>query len=145
MNRKELGELRQSLRRDLGRRETARGHVQVIVGMGTCGIAAGARQALEAFVDELGRHNLKDAVVRQTGCMGLCYAEPTVEVRAPGMPDIIYGKVDAAVAREIVRQHIVGGVLVNQHVYDRPAADLIDTAAGRRTAGGAAPAARGGR
>lgn len=138
MNRKELQKLREAERGALDRRGTAARRVQVIVGMGTCGIAAGARQALDAFVDELARHNLKEAVVKQTGCMGLCYAEPTVEVLVADMPPIIYGRVDAEIARQIVRQHIVDGVLVNQHVYDRPAADIMEPAAEHRVAGAAA-------
>ena len=57
--------------------------------------------------------------------MGLCYVEPTVEVKVPGMPDTIYGNVDADTARRIVRKHILGGKLVNEHIFDRPAKDII--------------------
>jgi NADP-reducing hydrogenase subunit HndB len=57
--------------------------------------------------------------------MGLCYVEPTVEVAMPGMPATIYGKVDAAVAREIVQKHVVEKSLVENHIFDRPAADII--------------------
>jgi len=64
-------------------------------------------------------------VVKQTGCMGLCYAEPTVEVKVPGMPDTIYGNVDAAVAKEIVESHIVNRKLVENHIFDKPAGDII--------------------
>jgi NADP-reducing hydrogenase subunit HndB len=131
MNLDELRALRDTKRKELGRRETAGKRVHVVVGMGTCGIAAGAKQTLEVFLDELGRHNLQDVVVRQTGCMGLCHAEPTVEVNMPDMPPTIYGKVDEETARQIVRKHILGGVLVNHHVYDRPAADIIEGGAAR--------------
>ncbi|MCK5735987.1 MAG: (2Fe-2S) ferredoxin domain-containing protein, partial [Spirochaetaceae bacterium] len=59
-----------------------------------------------------------------TGCMGLCYAEPTVEVKMEGMPDTLYGKVDASVALKIVTLHLLGGKLVNDHVFDYPARDI---------------------
>ncbi len=131
MNLKELRDLRDTKRRELSRRDTAGKRVQVIVGMGTCGIAAGAKQTLDAFLDELGLHNQQDVMVKQTGCMGLCHAEPTVEVIMPGMPTIIYGRVDEQTAREIVRSHIVGHALVNNHIHDRPAADIIDPPAAR--------------
>ena len=143
MNLKELRELRETKRREMGRRETTGKRAQVIVGMGTCGIAAGAKQTLDAFLDELGLHNLQDVTVRQTGCMGLCYAEPTVEVIMPDMPPTIYGRVDEQTARDIVRNHIVGRSLVNNHIFDRPAADIINppaaaagSAAGRAARGG---------
>jgi NADP-reducing hydrogenase subunit HndB len=124
MNLKELRELRETGRREPG--ATGDKHARIIVGMGTCGMAAGARQTLAAFRDELGLHNLQDVAVKQTGCMGLCHAEPTVEVIMAGMPPTIYGKVSDEVARQIVRRHVLGGVLVNHHVYDRPAVDIIE-------------------
>lgn len=98
---------------------------QVIIGMGTCGIAAGASKVWAAFEDEIAKNKLTDVQVLQTGCMGLCYSEPTVEVRVPDMPPIIYGKVDAEVARRIVRKHIVGKLLINDHIYERPAVDAF--------------------
>ena len=63
--------------------------------------------------------------IRKTGWMGLCHSEPTVEVVAPGMPTVVYGKVDAETARKIVNQHIVRKLLVNDHIFDKPAADII--------------------
>ena len=126
MNLKELRELRDAGRRERG--ATGEKHTRIIVGMGTCGMAAGARQTLAAFRDELGLHNLQDVVVKQTGCMGLCHAEPTVEVIMADMPPTIYGKVTDEVARQIVRRHLLGGVLVNHHIYDRPAVDIVEAA-----------------
>jgi NADP-reducing hydrogenase subunit HndB len=106
------------------RRSRAEGHeVQVIIGVGTCGLAAGAKAALDAFVEEIDRNKLMNVSLRQTGCMGLCFSEPTVEVIMPDMPPIVYGKVDADTARRIVRKHIIGKLLINDHIYDRPAAD----------------------
>lgn len=101
------------------------GPVRIQVGLGTCGIAAGARQALAAFEEELEKAGVRNAEIRQTGCMGLCHSEPTVEVRCPGMPVVIYGQVDEDTARKIVSQHIARKRLVDERLYDRPAVDLF--------------------
>jgi len=93
--------------------------------MGTCGIAAGAKEVLDTFLTQLEVHNLNSVVVTQTGCMGLCYVEPTIEVIAPGMPSVIYGKVDPEVAKKIVEEHIIHKRMVSEHVFDRPSVDII--------------------
>jgi NADP-reducing hydrogenase subunit HndB len=65
-------------------------------------------------------------LVRQTGCMGMCHSEPTVEIIAPGMPRVIYGKVDKSVAEKIVKKHIIGKELLDDgHLLDRPAVDIM--------------------
>jgi NADP-reducing hydrogenase subunit HndB len=126
MTLEELRKLRDSKKNDLRKRDTEGKEIQVIVGMGTCGIAAGAKATLDAFINALDSEKLVDSVmIRQTGCMGLCHSEPTVEVLVPGMPRVIYGKVDAAVAREIITKHIKGRELLDNHILDRPAADII--------------------
>jgi NADP-reducing hydrogenase subunit HndB len=128
MTLEELRKLRDSKKNDLRKRDAEGKEIQVVVGMGTCGIAAGAKVTLDAFIKSLDDNKLVDSVlVRQTGCMGLCHSEPTVEVIAPGMPAVIYGRVDAAVAKEIVRKHIMGGELLDNHILDRPAADIINS------------------
>jgi NADP-reducing hydrogenase subunit HndB len=123
----ELRKLRDSKKSDLRKREAEGKEIQVIVGMGTCGIAAGAKDILDAFLRGIDERGLVDSViVRQTGCMGLCHSEPTVEVLAPGMPDIIYGNVDSpSVALEIIEKHIIGKELLDGHILDRPAADIM--------------------
>ena len=126
MSLEDLRKLRDSKKNDLRKRDADGKEIQVIVGMGTCGIAAGAKVTLDAFINALDSEQLVDSVlVRQTGCMGLCHSEPTVEVIVPGMPAVLYGKVDAEVARDIVKKHIVGRELVNNHILDRPAADIL--------------------
>ncbi|MCL2271637.1 MAG: (2Fe-2S) ferredoxin domain-containing protein, partial [Treponema sp.] len=65
-------------------------------------------------------------LVRQTGCMGLCHSEPTVEIVAPGMPPVIYGNVNADVAKEIIQKHIIGKELIGGYILDRPAADIVN-------------------
>jgi len=125
MTLEDLRKLREDKKSDMERRSAEGKDIEIIIGMGTCGIAAGAKDSLDAFLSALEGSGLKNVLVKQTGCMGLCYVEPTVEVKVPGMPDTIYGKVDPAVARRIVEEHIVGKTLVNNHIFDKPAADII--------------------
>ena len=120
-----LRALREGKKADIDRRETDGKDVHIIIGMGTCGIAAGAKQVLEAFIDEIAAKKIENVTVKQTGCMGLCYVEPTVEVKVPGRPDTIYGKVDADVARKILKDHVVGKKLVSDHIFDRPSSDIL--------------------
>jgi len=123
----DLRKLRDEKKTDLRRRDADGKEIQVIVGMGTCGIAAGAKATLDAFISGLDEHKLVDTcLVRQTGCMGLCHSEPTVEVVAPGMPTIIYGNVNAEVAKSIIQKHIIGKELLDNHILDRPAIDIIN-------------------
>ena len=122
----DLRKLRDTKKNDLRKRDSEGKEIQVIVGMGTCGIAAGAKQTLDAFITGLDENKLVDSViVRQTGCMGMCHSEPTVEVIVPGMPAVIYGGVDAAVAKEIIQKHIIGRGLLDGRILDRPAADIV--------------------
>ncbi len=127
MTLEELRKLRDAKKGDLRKRETEGKTTQIIVGMGTCGIAAGAKNTLDEFIRILDEKKLADGVlVRQTGCMGLCHSEPTVEVVVPGMPTVIYGKVSAAVVKDIVETHLAGRRLLDNLIIDRPAPDLID-------------------
>ncbi|MFA5513757.1 MAG: (2Fe-2S) ferredoxin domain-containing protein [Sphaerochaetaceae bacterium] len=125
MTLEELRKLRDSKKSDLRKRDIAGKDFQIIIGMGTCGIAAGAKGVFDAFMEELDARKLDNVAVTQTGCMGLCYVEPTVEIIAPDMPPVIYGKVDATVARLIVEDHIMKKKMVSDHVFDRPSADII--------------------
>jgi NADP-reducing hydrogenase subunit HndB len=128
MTLEELRKLRDSTKTDLKRREIEGKEIQVIVGMGTCGIAAGAKATLDAFIKALDNNKLVESVmVRQTGCMGLCHSEPTVEVLVPGMPSVIYGKVDAQVAKKIVSVHLIGRKLLDNQILDKPAADIVSS------------------
>ena len=126
MTLEELRKLRDSTKNGLKRREVEGKEIQIIVGMGTCGIAAGAKATLDAFIKALDDNKLVESVmVRQTGCMGLCYAEPTVEVAVPGMPSVIYGNVDSQVAKKIVSVHVIGRKLLDNQILDKPAADIV--------------------
>jgi len=125
MNLEQLRALRNNTKKEMDKRESEGKDIQVIVGMGTCGIAAGAKESLDGFMSAIEAASLTNVVIKQTGCMGLCSVEPTVEVKVPGMPDTIYGNVDAAVAKEIVEKHLVRNELVSNHIFDRPATDIV--------------------
>lgn len=126
MSLEELRRLRGQVQTDLKKRDTDGKSIQIIVGMGTCGIAAGAKETLDAFIKLFDEKGIADqAIIRQTGCMGLCANEPTVEVIVPNMPSVIYGNVNAAVAKDIVEKHIIGKQLLDKQILDRPAADII--------------------
>lgn len=89
---------------------------RIVVGMGTCGIAAGARETLRAIMDELARRNIQDVIVTQTGCIGLCEKEPIVDVIKPGQAKVTYGRVDSEKARRIVASHVVNDQVIGEWV-----------------------------
>jgi len=126
MSLEDLRKLRDEKRQALEMRDADNKTVQIIVGMGTSGIAAGAKETLSAFLRELEERGMTNVSLRQTGSLGLDHAEPTVEVRMNAMPTVIYGNVTAKVARQIVDQHIINHTLVDEHIFDRPAADIVE-------------------
>ncbi len=89
---------------------------KVVIAMGTCGIAAGAREVMTAVLDELEKRGITDVSVTQTGCKGLCEQEPTVDVIKTGEATVTYGYIDADKARQIVAQHVVNGNVVSDWV-----------------------------
>jgi len=90
--------------------DSPEGMVQVKVAMATCGIASGAKPIMDFFTDELDKRGIA-AVIIQTGCMGYCYAEPTVEVQMPGKEPVVFGFVDQKRADEIIEKYIKNGEL----------------------------------
>jgi NADP-reducing hydrogenase subunit HndB len=80
--------------------------IQIRVAMATCGIASGAKEVMDTLIHECDKLRLQ-AVVTQTGCMGYCYAEPTIEVKKPGMEPIVFGYVTPSKATEIISKYIV--------------------------------------
>jgi NADP-reducing hydrogenase subunit HndB len=90
------------------------GKKEVIVGMGTVGIAAGARETLKAILEMIETENLSDIVVRQTGNIGLDSFEPIVQVALPGEDKVNYGKVNPEMARRIIKEHVIGGEIVTE-------------------------------
>ncbi len=87
-------------------------HVQIRVAMATCGIASGSKEVMDFLIQEAEKRNI-DAVVTQTGCMGYCHSEPTIEVIRPGEEPVIYGNVDTRKADEIMEKHVKRGELVD--------------------------------
>lgn len=85
--------------------------IQIKVAMATCGIASGAKQVMDFLIEDLDKKKVP-AVVTQTGCMGYCYAEPTIEVKKPGQEPIVFGYVNVQKAEEIVEKYIRGNELV---------------------------------
>ena len=88
--------------------------IRIVVGMATCGIAAGARPVLGAFVEEVAKRNLKNVIVSQTGCIGVCRLEPIVEVYAPGKEKVTYVKMTTEKAVRVVAEHIVNNKPVKE-------------------------------
>lgn len=110
----DLRRIKENLQGKMGLREKANDPenlVQVRVAMATCGIASGAKQVMEFFIDELDKRNIQ-AVVTQTGCMGYCFAEPTIEVTIPGKDPVVFGYVSIAKADNIIEKYIKNGELV---------------------------------
>ena len=92
---------------------------RIVVGMATCGIAAGARPVLNAFVDAISAAGLSDKItVTQTGCIGICQYEPVVEVFQAGKEKVTYVKMTAEKAAKVIEEHIKGGKVVEEYTYN---------------------------
>lgn len=98
--------------------KTAAGQIQIVVGMGTVGIASGARETLKAILEYIEKESLSDVVVRQTGNIGLDSMEPVVQVIIGEAPKVTYAKVTPDAARRIMKEHVVGGQVVKDHVIE---------------------------
>jgi NADP-reducing hydrogenase subunit HndB len=120
-----LRKLREEQQKTMVMRDPSNKDTQIIVGMGTCGIAAGAKDVFNAILEVLEAKNVTHVLVTQTGCMGLCHSEPTVEVIVPGMPVVIYGNVKRDIAKQIVQEHVIEKKLLDNHICDKPAMDII--------------------
>lgn len=114
----ELLKIRENSKKKVNLRESGGGgeEVELLVGMATCGIAAGARETLSALLDEIDQRELSDVKVIQVGCLGYCHSEPTVQVNVPGEEPVIYGNVDDARAREIIEKHVIGKDLLDDAI-----------------------------
>ena len=111
----ELAAIREKMKDKVAIREGNSG-IRIVVGMATCGIAAGARPVLNTFVEEIAKEDLTDkATVSQTGCIGICQYEPVVEVYEQGKEKITYVKITTDKAKRIVAEHIKGGNVVTEY------------------------------
>ena len=111
----ELQAIRDKTRASVTLRENAEAGTRVLVGMATCGIAAGARPVLNAFVEEVAKRGLQDVMVTQTGCIGICKYEPVVEVFVPGQEKVTYVRMTPEKAARVVAEHLVGGHVVTEY------------------------------
>ncbi|SJZ70734.1 (2Fe-2S) ferredoxin domain-containing protein [Selenihalanaerobacter shriftii] len=110
---KELNLLQEKLKKSSKDNDEEK-QIKVTVAMGTCGIAAGAREISEVILDELRDRGLEHVVVNHTGCIGLCDQEPLVQIKAEDQPTVLYGNLTPKLAREIVTQHIVNNQVVGK-------------------------------
>ena len=111
----ELAQIRDRMKNKVALREGT-GETRVVIGMATCGIAAGARPVLNAFVEQVAEQNLGDKVtVTQTGCIGMCRFEPIVEVFEGDKERVTYVKVKPEMVPEIVKEHLIGGKPVTKY------------------------------
>ena len=113
----DLGRLKEELSAKRAQ-EAARGMTHVTIGMGSCGIAAGARVVLQALLAEIQASQAKNVEISQTGCIGLCAREPILEVAVGAAPKVAYGNVDEEIVKRIVREHILAGKAVQEFVID---------------------------
>ena len=113
----ELAAIREKMKDKIVLREGTN-DVRIVVGMATCGIAAGARPVLSAFVEGVSREGLGDKVtVSQTGCIGICQYEPVVEIFQPGKEKVTYVKMTPEKAEKVLAEHIKGGKVVAEYLY----------------------------
>ena len=112
----ELQAIRDKARANVALRKENPNAARVLVGMATCGIAAGARPVLNAFTEEIAKRGLtQDIVVTQTGCIGICQYEPVVEIFQADKDKVTYVKMTAEKAKEVVEKHLKGGSVIEQY------------------------------
>ncbi|HAH70183.1 MAG TPA: 2Fe-2S ferredoxin [Synergistaceae bacterium] len=117
-NLEELKKLRdKSIAETAARKE---GRFRVIIGLGTCGIAAGGRKIMEAAMEEIAKRGLKDVSVETTGCIGMCQNEPLMDIVRPGEPRVTYGNLKPEDVPRIIADHLVNGNVVEEKVIGRP-------------------------
>lgn len=103
----ELKAIRERMKKQMDLRDTDENDIRVVVGMATCGIAAGARPVMTAFLEEIAKRGLNNITVSQTGCIGVCRLEPIVEVFVPGQEKVTYVKMKPEMVPAVVEQHLV--------------------------------------
>lgn len=111
----ELETLKNTFLNEAYMRQDRKDGIRIVVGMATCGIAAGARPVLDAIKEELAKRKLENVIATQTGCIGFCRVEPIVEVYEPGKEKVTYVKMDADKAKKMVDEHIVNGKIVSEY------------------------------
>ena len=121
----DLRALRDASKKGMEMRDSDNKKARVIISMGTCGIAAGAKATFDAFIEKLLARGMTDVLVSQTGCMGFCQHEPTIEVSVPGMESVVYGDIKANVVEQVINTHLVGKTVLKDYVLEKPSIDII--------------------
>ncbi len=111
----ELKAIREKMKKQMDIRDQNDDNIRVVVGMATCGIAAGAKPVMAAFLDEVDKRNLSNVTVAQTGCIGVCRLEPIVEVYVPGQEKVTYVKMKPEMVPTIVGEHLVNHRVVTEY------------------------------
>ena len=111
----ELKAIREKMKQQMDIRDQSGDNIRVVVGMATCGIAAGAKPVLAAFLEEIDHRGLHNVTVAQTGCIGVCRLEPIVEVYVPGQEKVTYVKMTPDKVASIVSEHLVNGRVVTEY------------------------------
>lgn len=111
----ELKQIREKAKKQMGIRHETHQNIRVVVGMGTCGLAAGSREILNYLHDQAVERSLDHVTVYQSGCMGACRYEPMVEVTAPDQEPVVYVNVTKEKAERIIREHLIGGNAVTEY------------------------------
>jgi len=118
----ELKKIREASKKKVDLREkgeSTEGMTEILIGMATCGIAAGARETMKALYEAIDEAGLDNVRIIQVGCMGYCHSEPTVQVSQPSKAPVLYGKVDEQIAREIITKHILKDEFIDDHLLNK--------------------------
>ncbi|MCE5300943.1 MAG: (2Fe-2S) ferredoxin domain-containing protein [Spirochaetia bacterium] len=97
---------------------------EIVISMGTCGIAAGGDRVYKIIEKDLNDNGIKNVIIKKTGCLGLCFCEPNIIVRMEGMPEVLYGNVDEKTAHMIISEHVIKKNIVNNYVIFMPTNDI---------------------
>ncbi len=111
----ELRAIKEKMKASVDNRNESDERIRIVVGMATCGIAAGARPVMNAFLDEIAKRGLEHVAVSQTGCIGMCQLEPIVDVFLPGEEKVTYVKMTPEKAVRVVNDHVVNKNVVTEY------------------------------
>jgi len=117
-NLEELKKIKERVKKDLDLR-SGKHRIKIVVCLGTCGIAAGARQSMNALVDLVNSSEKSDVIVTTSGCAGFCEQEPMVQIYIENKEPVVYGKVDSKAAKEIFEKHILNGEIVEKYLFSK--------------------------
>ena len=122
----ELKAIRERMQGEIGVRKADANETRVVVGMATCGIAAGARPVLQRLTEEVAKRGLKNVTVAQTGCIGICQYEPVVEVFENGKEKVTYVKMTEDKIAQVVAEHLVNGNPIVEYTIGAAQAEAKD-------------------